>query len=122
MDGKEIEQLLLPARDGFLIEQMLIQQGVQSFEYKYFKASRRAVSVAAIQSTEDILLLAERGFQGTYGELPKRRYGVNPRPGDELQNRKVKGAPVYDIREYVLSYQEEIFLQAEQFSILCRNC
>lgn len=112
--GKEIEQLLLPARDGFLIEQMLIQQGVQSFEYKYFKASRRAVSVAAIQSTEDILLLAERGFQGTYGELLQRRYGVNPRPGDALQNRKVKGAPVYDIREYVLSYQEEIFLQAEQ--------
>lgn len=104
--GKEIEQLLLPARDGFLIEQMLIQQGVQSFEYKYFKASRRAVSVAAIQSTEDILLLAERGFQGTYGELLQRRYGVNPRPGDALQNRKVKGAPVYDIREYVLSYQE----------------
>lgn len=109
-----IEQLLLPARDGFLIEKMLGQQGSRSFEYIYFKASRRAVSVAAIRSAEDILLLAGRGFQGTCGELLQRRYGVNPRRDDVLKDREVKGAPACDIREYVLSYREEIFLQAER--------
>lgn len=114
LKGKRIEQLLLPARDGFLIEQMLKQQGEQPFEYKYFKASRRAVSVAAIQSLEDILLLAERGFQGTYGELLYRRFGVSSRPDDVLQSQEVKGSSAHDIREYVLSYQKEIEQQAER--------
>lgn len=107
------EQLLLPARDGFLIKELLEQEETLLFDPVYFKASRRAVSVAAIQSTEDILLLARRSFQGTYGELLLSRFGVKPRVEDSRGELSVKGAPLQSIQEYILSYQDEILRHAE---------
>ena len=108
------EQLLLPARDGFLMKELLEQEETLSFEPVYFKASRRAVSVAAIQSTEDILLLARRSFQGTYGELLLSRFGVKSGAEDSRKELSVKGAPLQSIQEYILSYQDEILRHAEK--------
>ncbi len=105
------KQLLLPARDGYLIEKMLEQEGV-SFEPVYFKASRRAVSVAALEMAEDILLLAGRTFQGTLGQLLWQRFGVSPKEGDRLKDRGTKGCTGEEIREYVLGYQQEILQRA----------
>lgn len=105
------KQLLLPARDGYLVEKMLEQEGV-SFEPVYFKASRRAVSMAALESQEDILLLAGRTFQGTLGQLLWQRFGISPREGDRLKDRGTNGCKEEDIREYVLGYQQEILQRA----------
>lgn len=114
-----IEQLLLPARDGFLVEKLLLGanstgQPENLFEAVYFKASRRAVSVPAIKSKEDILLLAERGFQGTFGELLLQRYGVRPKAGDPKKNCSLNGQGTEAIQEYVLSYLEEILRHAKK--------
>lgn len=109
-----VEQLLLPARDGFLIAQLLEGEKDLPFKSLYFKASRRAVSVAALQLPEDILLLAERGFQGTYGELLLHRFGVSPGEEDARKELEVKGATTQSIQEYVLPYQDEILLHAQQ--------
>lgn len=108
-----VGQLLLPSRDGFLIKQMLIQSKKSFFDAIYFKASRRAVSVAAIQAEEDILLLASRGFQGNHGDLLVQRFGVQPRENDERKNLSTKGVPTEDIEAYVLSYKDEIIQHAK---------
>lgn len=107
------EQLLLPARDGFLISQMLAQMEPLAFHSVYFKASRRAVSVAAIETEEDICLLAEREFQGTFGELLRKRFGVEPRPDDALKCRMVKEAAAGSAVKYALSYREEILSRSK---------
>lgn len=109
-----VERLLLPARDGFLIGKMLDMEKKLPFEYIYFKASRRAVSVAAIRSEEDILFLAERGFQGSLGELLWQRYGVKPGRNDRKKDFEAKGQSIEDIKKYVLSYKEKIFRRAEK--------
>ncbi len=114
MEDVGVEQLLLPSRDGFLIEKMLDIEGDLSFEYIYFKASRRAVSAAAIQTEKDILFLAERDFQGTLGELLWHRYGIKPEEGDRKKDYEAKGQSVEDVRAYVLSYQDEILNHARQ--------
>ena len=109
----DIEQLLLPARDGFLIAHMLAQVEQVPFEAVYFKASRRAVSTAALRTEKDIVFLAERGFQGTFGELLRKRFGVEPRADDVLQDQMVQETG-NKAGEYALSYREDIFARAEK--------
>lgn len=110
----DIERLLLPARDGFLIEQMLKQEEALPFESVYFKASRRAVSVAALDSAKDICLLACRGFQGTFGELLERRFGVSADEKDVWKDKIVKEISEKEIVEHVLHYKEKILRHAEK--------
>lgn len=105
------ELLLLPARDGFLIAQMLAQMEQVPFETVYFKASRRAVSVAALEVENDIELLAGREFQGTLGEMLQERFGVEPRTDDTMRNQTAKGVSNEAV-EYALSYKETILLRA----------
>lgn len=105
------EQLLLPARDGFLIAKMFAQMEQVPFETVYFKASRRAVSVAALETENDIALLAGREFQGTLGELLQKRFGVEPRADDMMQDQTAKGISDEAVG-YALFYQETIFSRA----------
>jgi len=113
-EAKGIEQLLLPARDGYLIARMLAQEENLPFVPVYFKASRRAVSVAAIESEDDIRLLAQRGFQGTLGDLLQNRFGIVPREDDIQKDREVKCADSCESVDYALSYKREIFQRARQ--------
>lgn len=109
-----MEQLLLPARDGYLIKEMIAQIGEMPFETIYIKASRRAVSVAAIQSTEDIIALAKREFQGSYGELLWKRYGIKPMETDMQKDCEINSQDSDGIKNYVMSYQKEILKNAEK--------
>lgn len=113
-ESQNIRQLLLPARDGFFVEKLLAQEGELPFEMVYFKASRRAVSVPAIRTDEDIMLLAGRGFQGSYGELLFRRFGIRARDDDGKKGCMAKGGAPEQLQEYALSYRDEIFRRAQQ--------
>lgn len=109
-----VEQLLLPARDGYLIERMLKQEMVEDCEVIYFKASRRAVSVASIYSKDDILKRIERVFHGTFGALLKQRFGVDAKQEDNKRNDFVTWEKIDEVQAYVMMYVDEILSQAEK--------
>ncbi len=111
---EKVEQLLLPSRDGFLIDRMLAEKEELFFDTVYFKASRRAVSVASMWTEQDILFLVERGFQGTFGELLWQRYGIKPKKDDIKKGYHVKERSVEEVKAYVLSYKIEILQNAER--------
>jgi predicted HAD superfamily hydrolase len=111
---ENVEELILPSRDGFLIQKMLEQEREIPFEYIYLKASRRAVSVAAIKNKKDILFLLERIFQGTFGELLWQRYGIVPKENDKVKDLQIKEFGKKRAQKYILSYQNEILKNAEK--------
>lgn len=78
--GKGLMRMLFPGRDGFLPQRLYELLRTKEPELPpsvYFKASRRAVSVASLRTEEDVYRAAERLFHGTTREFFQRRFGVN---------------------------------------------
>ena len=74
-----VSRMLFPARDGFLIAKLyerLRQRDPALPPGIYFKASRRAVTVASIRTEADARELAERPFRGTVRDFFAQRFGV----------------------------------------------
>lgn len=111
---RKIDTLLLPARDGFLIQKLLEMQSQLPFEYLYFRASRRAVSVASLLCVEDIMMLAKRNFQGSLGELLSHRFGVGASNEDEMAALSAANAPEELRLEFVRKYEKEILENAKK--------
>lgn len=107
-----IKRLLLPSRDGFLISKILEKTQINDFEYIYFRASRRALSVAALSDESDIILLGDRSFSGSLGEMLLYRFGVNPREDDLLQHRSITEVNEDVKLKYIMQYKDDILLNA----------
>lgn len=69
--------LLLAARDGWLIKQLLDiakDNNRVKAEYKYFYASRMACTLAGMKSDKDVRYAASMAFDGSMKELLKKRF------------------------------------------------
>ena len=108
---EKIEELLLPARDGYLIWKMLQQEKDIPFNYIYFKASRRAVSVAAIETRKDIELLLDGAFQGSIAQLLKRRFGIESGFYAKYEER-VSDIAFEKLESILAEHEEEILRNA----------
>lgn len=78
--GSNIARMLFPARDGYLIYRLyeLLREKEQTLPPGvYFKASRRAVTVASIRSEADAFHLADRVFHGTTRAFFAQRFGID---------------------------------------------
>ncbi len=76
----EYEKILFTSRDGYLIESVynMLSKSVKDRVPKgiYFKTSRRAVTVASIDSMQDISNLMLNPFKGDKRQLLKERFGI----------------------------------------------
>lgn len=69
--------LLLAARDGWLIKQLLDtakDNNRVKTKYQYFYASRMACTLAGMKSDEDVRYAASMAFEGSMEELLKKRF------------------------------------------------
>jgi predicted HAD superfamily hydrolase len=74
-----IAKMLFASRDGglpYLIYEKMKERWTTLPKAVYFKTSRRAVTVAAINNQKDIRRLAERAFSGNIKAFFKERFGV----------------------------------------------
>ena len=110
---ENIEELLLPARDGYLIWKMLQQEKSIPFKYIYFKASRRAVSVAAIETRDDLKLLLDGTFQGNIVQLLKQRFGIECGFQTKCEER-VSDITLEKLESVLSEHEEEILYNAAQ--------
>jgi len=72
-----IKTLILPARDGYLINKILDLCGAGEYRRHYILASRRALGLMALENREDIYELLKRSFKGSLKNLLKIRTGVD---------------------------------------------
>lgn len=79
LHGRNLSRMLFPSRDGFLPQKLyeLMRKTDPGLPPSvYFKASRRAVSVAALRTREDVYQAAARVFHGSRQSFFRSRFGV----------------------------------------------
>lgn len=107
-----IEQVLFPSRDGYLIQKIYKQQKEQ-IDNVYFRVSRRAATVAGITDLRDIQRVAQRAYQGNYGDFLKNRFGIAMRKDDLRAENDVNKRK--DLLNQILTdYEAEILQEARE--------
>jgi FMN phosphatase YigB (HAD superfamily) len=98
-------KMLFPARDGYIFRECyerLRKRGVKLQPSVYFKISRRAASVAAIETRNDIAAVASRVFNGTTERFFRNRFGIEIGASDST----------LPIAELLLKYESAILDRA----------
>lgn len=83
--GKGLSRMLFPSRDGFLpqkLYEMMRETEPDLPPSVYFKASRRAVTVASLRTEGDVRQAASRIFHGSTQAFFQRRFGIEA--GDKM--------------------------------------
>lgn len=116
LEKRNADRILFCARDGYVIWRLYrkLREHVEGLpEGVYFKTSRRAITVAAIEGEEDIDVILKKPYCTTMGELLSTRFGVLPRASDEIAGYKaVSTENAEQVRAYIISYAEEIIKNA----------
>lgn len=89
VEKEDIDILLLGARDGWLIKDLLDiynKKKKVKFEYHYFYASRLACTLAGMDSKKDVRYAASLAFSGKTEELLKQRFLLRE---DEIKERSL---------------------------------
>lgn len=113
---KKIDQLLFPSRDGYLMQKLyalLCQMEDSECQYPnhlYFRTSRRAVSVAALKTVDDIRFLMKRKFHGSNEAFLWKRFGVCLDQLDEKNKYENKE----DSEAFILQHTDAILKNAEK--------
>jgi len=114
--------LLFLAREGYAFQKFyttvmkslnLYGVPVKAVDNRYLLASRRAVSVASIETEEDFLDILEAPYRGTVANLLISRFGIeSDKAADEID---IVSLPedLDKVHAIVKSYQEEIILNAK---------
>lgn len=110
----EIEQILFPSRDGYLMKMLYEVLTDQKVETIYFRTSRRSASVAGICGRSDIRQNADRGYHGTYGNFLKTRFGVDMKAEDTRKDRFVNTAQKESMEALLLDYEAAILKNARE--------
>ena len=71
-----INQLILPGRDGYLIEKAL-KFFNPKFDYKYIVASRRAYELALVSDRDKVREIIANNFKGNIQDLYKVRFNID---------------------------------------------
>ena len=112
LSENKIRKVLFPSRDGYLIKKIYDILTYTPVENFYFRASRRAVTVASIASMEDVVRIAERRFNGTIREFLIERYGINP-GNDKNLEFNMSQMNTNDIYAYLKEFEELIIENAK---------
>ena len=114
---KTKQRLLLLAREGYMLEQMIRAycgtRDIELPDIKYFLTSRRAVSVAALESDEDIRELASQKYRGTFSNFLKERFGIECHEDEEDNFLSYDELPE-DLMDRLMSYKDEILDKAKK--------
>lgn len=115
-----IDKILFCARDGYIIwklYQKYVEQNKKDGlpEGIYFKTSRRAITVASIETEEDILFILEKPYNTTLGELLWNRFGIKHDENDwNAEKKAVSTENANEVKTYILKYKEKILSNAEK--------
>lgn len=112
------ETILFLARDGYYLQRLYEDyltlfgnNNLLNIDQCYFMSSRRASSVAAIQTYEDITRILEPQFEGKLSWLMKSRFGLEL--PTEVNDRDIFLPQDFDtVIETIRPYQDEIIAQA----------
>lgn len=114
---KKDEKLLLLAREGYILEQLIDiyckAKGCPKPDASYFLTSRRAVTVPAITGREDLQELLSQKYQGTFSNLLKERLGLSLHPGDEDLLIDYD-TPLDKLMELMQPYEKELKAQVKK--------
>lgn len=115
-----IKTLLLPSRDGYLLEKV-VRCCSPNIKTIYFRASRRAVTVAGIRDSKDIDRIASRGFTGTMFDFLFERFGVEMSESDSRKNQYLTSGENREMTAVLRDYEEKILENAagEREKYLC---
>ena len=104
-----IEQMLLPGRDGYLIEKAL-QLFNPKFDYKYIVASRRAYELAVITDIEKVKEVIAKDYKGSKKDLYKTRFhiDISDNEGTEEKIADLILAEALYQRRYLIAYFEQM--------------
>ncbi len=109
------ERLLLLAREGYLLQQMIETyckaRGIDVPDIHYFLASRRGCAVPALENDEDIRELLLQKYQGSFSNLLAERFGLQLHEGDENRQFDYETEPE-EMLEALSPYEQEIFAKA----------
>lgn len=108
----DIEQVLFPSRDGYLIQKVFEILSENKMDSTYFRTSRRAVSVTGIRDIADIRRIASRKYQGTCREFLKTRFGIEIDFKDERSNLYMIDFSDADLEILLLDYEDVILKSA----------
>jgi FMN phosphatase YigB (HAD superfamily) len=103
-----LDQVLLAARDGYLIEQMhtLVKESLDLPPMRYFYISRAIAVLAGLRDGEDIRHAARMAFAGTSERMLRQRFHL-----DEAEI--LERIPGESDDEYVLRHKDAIYRKAE---------
>lgn len=116
---KNYDMILFSARDGYVIEKLYRKRWIQNKEHLpkgvYFKTSRRAVTVAAIENEADIAEILMKPYNTLKGQLLSARLGVDPIATDlQSLDSAVSTQNAKEVEHYIKKYQESILQNAKQ--------
>lgn len=111
---KNIQQVLFPSRDGFLLKKAFEMVSDGSVEPIYFRTSRRAAAVASIRTYDDIERIACRRYNGVYEDFLKARFGIEMRSSDERRNLPIKDVGDELTKHVLKDYKSAIIQRAEK--------
>ncbi len=112
---KSHQRLLLLAREGFMLERLIKAycggKEIAEPDMAYFLTSRRACSVAALESEEDIRELASQKYRGAFSNFLSERFGVELH-GDEEDTHFDYDELPEEVMERLAVYKDEILEHA----------
>ncbi len=111
---KNIQQILFPSRDGYLIKKVYEMMTDNIAESVYFRTSRRAASVVGIREWDDIWRIASRHYQGTYADYLKSRFGVDMDDSDARRELSVLNSQDEMTLQVLNDYQSMILHGADE--------
>lgn len=111
------EQILFFAREGYVLQNIykVMQEKVlalQKIRGDYLLTSRRSLSVASIETQEDITGLLDIYYRGSFGNLLHSRFGITDPQAEELEVELPEQKSI--IQKKIGKYYPEIFAEAEK--------
>lgn len=116
---RNYDMILFSARDGYVIEKLYHRRWIQTKEHLpkgvYFKTSRRAVTVAAIENEADMAEILLKPYNTLKGQLLSTRFGIDPLATDlQSPDSAVSTQNAEEVEQYIEGYQESILENAEE--------
>ncbi|MGN7169707.1 rhamnan synthesis F family protein [Paenibacillus cellulositrophicus] len=117
IENEGIKCLLFPAREGYFLKELYdfiisrVGNSNHPSESTYLLASRRAVSVAAIENEDDAVSLLNINFKGNLSDLLYARYGIEKSKVKEEDSINIELPRDYEIvRRLILNKYKDVIL------------
>lgn len=109
------DKILFCARDGYLIWKIYNKFFFEGSEGIYFLTSRRAITVASIESEADMIDILKKPYNTTMGELLLQRFGI-VHDDDDKEAKLCADCNInpVQVQQYILKYKKHIMENAKK--------